>query len=185
MKTIKFLFVVVFGCLAVTAPAQRYFTKSGSIYFNASGEAEVIEATNKTVTCVMDSKTGALQFAVMMKGFLFEKALMEERFNENYVEGSKFPKAEFKGEITNNSTISYTKDGVYPAKVKGKLTLHGITKEIEAEGTVTIKEGKPQLASEFKILLNDYAVEIPGLVKDKVSNNARIKVDCKLELLKS
>jgi polyisoprenoid-binding protein YceI len=184
MKTpIASLFLVLV-VLSSPASAQRFFTKGGTIYFNASGPSEVIEATNKTATCVMDVQSGAIQFAVMMKGFLFEKALMEEHFNENYVESSKFPKAEFKGEFTNKAAINFGKDGTYPAHVKGKLTLHGVTKEIETDGSVTIKDGKPQISAEFKLILIDYGVEIPSLVSDKVSKEAKIKVNCSLEPLK-
>ncbi len=184
MKTSIGILLLVLVGISSPATAQRYFTKGGTIYFNASGPAEAIEATNKTVTCVMDVQTGAVQFAVMMKSFLFEKALMEEHFNENYVESSKFPKAEFKGEITNKTAIQFTKDGAYPAHVKGKLTLHGISKDLEADGFITIKDGKPQISAEFKVNLIDYGVEIPSLVADKVSKEARIKVNCSLEPLK-
>jgi hypothetical protein len=179
-----FLLLILLTGMVAPATAQRFFTKSGSIYFDASGPTEVIEATNKTITCVVDTKTGAIQFAVLMKGFLFEKALMEEHFNENYVESTKFPKAEFKGEVINNASVNYGKNGTYPTHVKGKLTLHGITKEIETDGTITIKDGKPSVTAEFKIMLIDYGVEVPSLVADKVSKEARIKVNCSLEPLK-
>ncbi len=181
----KVLSVFLLMLLSLPLPAQRYFTKAGTIYFNASGDMEVIDATNKTVTSVMDTKTAAIQFAVLMKSFQFEKALMEEHFNENYAESSKFPKAEFKGEIINNKDINYGKEGSYPAKVKGKLTLHGVTRDVEASGTITIQGGKVQALAEFVITLSDFNVEIPSLVKDKVSKQAKIKVDCLMELLKS
>lgn len=184
MKISIGILLLTFVALASPARAQRFFTKGGTIYFNASGPAEVIEATNKTVTCVMDVQAGAIQFAVMMKSFLFEKALMEEHFNENYVESSKFPKAEFKGEITNKPSINFGKDGTYPTHVKGKLTMHGISKDMEADGSITIKDGKPQLSAEFRLILNDFGIEIPSLVADKVSKEARIKVNCSLEPLK-
>jgi hypothetical protein len=184
MKTPKLIAIIILTLSSWSVSAQRYFTKAGSIYFNASGDMEVIEATNKTVTSVMDIKTGAIQFAVLMKAFQFEKALMEEHFNENYVESTKFPKTEFKGEIVNNKEISYDKDGSYAAKVKGKLSIHGVTQEVEATGTISIKAGKVQAQAEFVILLSDYNIEIPSLVKDKLSKSAKIKVDCLMELLK-
>lgn len=164
--------------------AQRYFTKAGTIYFNASGNSEIVEATNKSVTSVMDTQTGALQFSVMMKAFQFDKALMEEHFNENYVESSRFPKCEFKGEIQNNQQIQYNKEGSFQSIVKGKLTIHGITKDVEASGTISVKDGKIHALSEFKILLSDFNIEIPGLVKDKISNEVKIRVDCSMEILK-
>jgi hypothetical protein len=175
-----FLFLAIFSLQA----QDKYFTKSGKIYFNASAKMEKVEATNRSVVAVMDTKTGALQFSVMLKGFDFEKALMQEHFNENYVESDKYPKAEFTGQLTNNKEINYTKDGVYPAKVTGKLTLHGQTKDVSANGKVIVKNGKIELGSDFEVLLSDFKIDIPGLVKDNISNNTRISVECQLEPLK-
>jgi polyisoprenoid-binding protein YceI len=163
----------------------RYFTKTGKIDFYSKAPMEDIQGTNKTVSAVIDSKSGAMQFAVQMKGFEFEKKLMQEHFNENYVESNKYPKAEFKGTISNNSDINYAKDGTYNAKVKGKLTIHGVTKDVEAVGTVKVAAGKLDANSTFNILLSDYNISIPSVVKEKVSNNVKIVVNCTLEPLKS
>ena len=121
--------------LSISSFAQdKYFTKTGKIDFFSKASLEDIEAKNKTVTAVLDSKTGAVQFAVQMKGFEFEKQLMQQHFNENYVESDKFPRSEFKGSVTNNSAINYKKDGTYPARVKGKMTIHGVTNDVETTG---------------------------------------------------
>lgn len=163
----------------------RYFTKTGKISFYSKAALEDIEGRNKTVTAVIDSKTGALQFAAQMKAFEFEKQLMQQHFNENYVESDKYPKGEFKGTITNNSAIDYTKDGSYTAKVKGKLTIHGVTKDVETTGTIKVSGGKLDANASFNIALSDYKISIPAVVKDKVSNTIKITVDCNMEPLKS
>lgn len=185
MKNLLLLLLAA-AFLSTGAEAQKYFTKSGKINFNATSASspEKIEGVNKTVTCVVDSKTGNMQFAVLMKGFEFERALMEEHFNENYVESEKFPKAEFKGMITDNDKVNYTKDGTYTVAVKGNLTLHGETKEVETQGKLTIQGGKITSAAEFNVLLTDFKISIPGLVADKVSKTAKITVNCSLEPLK-
>src|SRR5215203_826750 len=105
---------------------DKYFTKSGTITIDATTNAslETVHAVNRTARAVLDTKNGSVLFVVLMKGFEFQKALMQEHFNENYIESDKYPKAEFKGHIENNSAIDYTKEGVYDAKVKGKLTIH-------------------------------------------------------------
>lgn len=185
MKKILLLAGII--TLAFTSRAQeKYFTKNGKIVFDATSpkSPENIDGANKNATCVLDSKSGEIQFAVLMKGFEFDRALMMEHFNENYVESDRFPKTVFKGQIVNNETINYTKDAVYPAKVKGKLTMHGETKELETEGKITIKGGKISVTAEFAALLADYKIAIPQLVADKVAKNAKIIVDCSLELLK-
>lgn len=163
---------------------DKYFTKTGKIEFFSKATMEDIQATNKTVIGVLDTKTGAIQFEVQMKGFEFRKQLMQQHFNEDYVESDKYPKGEFKGSIVNNSEINYAKDGAYTAKVKGKLTIHGITKDIVTTASLKIDGGKIEAASEFSILISDYKMSIPALVKDRVSNSIKITVNCSLEPLK-
>lgn len=185
MKKIIFLFSLVILTAAVSAQ-DKYFTKTGKIHFDATTpkSPENVDGVNKSSICVVDTKTGNIQFSLLMKGFEFERALMQEHFNENYVESNKFPKAEFKGMITNNSSVNYAKDGVYPAKVSGKLTMHGETKEVEAEGRLTVKAGKISATADFPVTLADFKITIPSLVADKVAKIARITVDCQLEPLK-
>ena len=171
--------------VSVSFAQGKFYTKTGKISFYSKAPLEEIEGKNKTVTAIIDSKSGAIQFAVQMKGFEFEKQLMQQHFNENYVESDKYPKAEFKGTITNNSGIDYTKDGTYTAKVKGKLTIHGVTKDVETTGTLKVNGGKIDANSSFNVLISDYNIKIPAIVKDKVSNSMKITVDCNLEPLKS
>ena len=109
---------------------------------------------------------------------------MQEHFNENYVESNKYPKADFKGSIVNNSAVNYAKDGTYNVTVKGKLTIHGVTKDVQSPGTIKVSAGKIDAASTFNIQLSDYNISIPSVVKDKVSNTIKISVDTKLEPFK-
>jgi len=164
---------------------EKYYTKSGKISFFSKTSVEDINATNKSAVCILDTKTGDLQFAVLLKGFEFKKALMQEHFNKDYVESNKFPKAEFKGQITNNSEVKYTTDGAYTAKAKGKLTIHGITKDIETTGTITVKNGKIITVSTFNIQLPDYSIKVPGIYRSQISDNIKITVDCSLDALKN
>src|SRR5262245_31920938 len=123
--------IMIMAALVITfsvSAQDRYFTKTGKVSFYSKATLENIEAHNRSVTGVIDTKSGNVQFAVPMKGFEFAKALMQEHFNEDYLETTKFPKAEFKGQITNNSEVDYTKDGTYNVTVKGQMTIHGETK---------------------------------------------------------
>ncbi|MGZ8544384.1 MAG: YceI family protein [Flavisolibacter sp.] len=181
----KMTVALVLSLMSITSFTQdKYFTKTGKIDFFSKASLEDIEAKNKTVTAVIDSKTGAIQFAVQMKSFEFEKQLMQQHFNENYVESDKYPRSEFKGSITNNSEINYDKDGSYPAKVKGKMTIHGVTNDVETTGKVKVNGGKLEIESVFNLLLSDYKISIPAVVKEKISNSIKITVNCKLEPLK-
>jgi len=163
---------------------DKFYTKKGNITFYSKAPMENIEALNKSVICVLDSKTGAIQFAVMIKGFEFEKALMQEHFNENYLESHKYPKAEFKGQVTNYASIDFSKEGTYPVTVKGKLAIHGETRDVETRGTIVVKSDKIAATADFEIELADYKVEIPKLVKDNISKTVKIVVDCTLDVLK-
>ncbi len=179
------LFALFLVFATVTDAQDRFYTKSGKISFFSKTSMEDIEALNKNVTCVLDIKTGNIQFSVLMKGFEFEKALMQEHFNENYVESHKFPKAEFKGQLYNNHEIDYGRDGTYKAKVKGKLTLHGVTRDVETNGLITVKNGKIDADAGFTVLLGDYNITVPSVVKDNISKTIDITVDCVLDPLKS
>lgn len=173
--------------VAMTGMSQKFYTKNGQINFDATSPAspEKIEGINRSATCVVDTKSGNMQFAALMKGFAFERALMEEHFNENYVESDKYPKAEFKGEIKNSDKVDFTKDGNYTVKIKGKLTMHGESNDVETEAKISIQNGKIKATADLNVLLSDYKVSIPGLVADKVSKTVKISVSCLLEPLKS
>lgn len=184
MKTKSLITIVLFLFLPCLVMAQgKFYTKSGRISFFSSTSIENIEAVNRNVVTLLDSQTGSLQFAVLMKGFEFKKALMQEHFNDKYVESDKFPKAEFKGQITNPTEINFAVNGTYTAKVKGKLTIHGETKDIETSGTVTVKEGKIVLNAVFNVLVADYKISIPKLYRDNISKSIRVTVDCSLSPL--
>lgn len=184
MKQKKDLMLALLLLLTGSAFSQgKFFTRAGQISFTSKGVLETIKAQNKTVTCVLDAQSGQLQFSVIMRGFEFKKALMQEHFNENYVESDKFPNADFKGQISSTPMPDLTKDGQYTVKVKGKLTIHGITQEVTTDGTITVKQQAVQAESAFNILLSDYKIRIPSLVKNNLSNTVNIVVVCSLQPL--
>ena len=176
------LFVLLAGPLA----AQRFFTRDAKVYFDgtAASSPEKIEATTKSGTCVLDSKTGQMEWKVLVKGFQMEKALMQEHFNENYLESSKFPNAQFKGTITNLSEINFAQEGKYSTKVKGQLTMHGVTKDVDVTGTVKVNKGTVTVASSFNLLAADYGISIPSLVADKLAKVIKISVEAVLQPMK-
>jgi len=145
---------------------------------------EKIQGVNKKVTCAVDKSSGAVEFAALMKAFQFEKALMEEHFNDNYVESDKFPKATFKGKISNAQAINWSKDGKYSANVEGDLTIHGVTKKIASKGTFVVDNGVVSAKSSISINLKDYGIEIPALVKENISEKVSIDIDVLLNSVK-
>jgi polyisoprenoid-binding protein YceI len=176
MKTL--LSVAALVLLASTSFAQKVYTKNGSISFFSKSPMENIDAKNNQVMSVLNTQNGEMQFSVLIKGFHFEKALMEEHFNENYLESSKYPKASFKGTVADISKVNFAKDGSYPVTVAGDLTIHGATKKVSAPGTILVKNGVPSANSKFNIRLADYNITIPKLVKDNISETIDITVVC-------
>ncbi len=165
--------------------AQRLFTRSANVSFDATTNSslEVVDAKTNTGTLVVDVPTGKVEAAVLMKSFLFEKALMQEHFNENYVESTKYPKAVFKGSLDDASKVDFKKDGTYKANVSGDLTMHGVTKKVTAPVSFTVKGGKASAQSDFKVLLKDFNISIPSMVSDKVAKEVKVSFGGALETL--
>ena len=183
MKTTIPLCIILF-CTIPVFSQNLYYTKSGHLSFEAGTALEDIHAINNAASSVMDISTGQIEYAVLIKGFEFKRALMQEHFNENYLESHKFPKAVFKGKLKNTDKINFQKDGTYAAAVRGILELHGIKKEVEVPGTIQIAGQTISTSAEFQVSLSDYNISVPGLVKDKISKTVAIKVKCTYSLLK-
>ena len=156
---------------------DKYFSKTGHVWFYGKTPLEVIEAHNNQVATIINKKTGDIAFDMIMKSFKFEKALMEEHFNENYVNSSKFPKCTFKGKIVDFDSKIFTKEGTSKVTVEGDMTLHGVTKKIKADGTMELKDGKVFAKAKFKVRNADFNIEIPDLVKDKIPAVMDVNVD--------
>ena len=162
--------------------ALTYMTRTGKISFNATTKTspEKIEAVNNETASILNAKTGDFVFQVLIKSFKFPSELMQEHFNENYLESDKFPKSDFKGKISNFGDVNMAKDGTYNVTVTGKLTMHGVTQDVTVPGTITVK-GKEAIAkAKFGVKLADYKVAIPSLVADKVAKEASLIVEAAL-----
>ena len=183
MKKILILTVCALIGTSISTQAQKYFTREGKISFFSDAQLEKIEAHNNSANSVFDLESGRIEFAVLIKAFQFEKALMQEHFNENYMESSKFPKAVFKGIITNIDELDLSKDGSYKAQVKGELTIHGVTREVVTEGLFEVTGGNITAQSSFDVAVADYDIKVPAVVRDNIAKNVRIDVDMDYEKL--
>ncbi len=177
MKHIAILFFLLIA--GYSANAQKYMTKNGFIGFYSHTPMEDIKADNNQVAGVLDTGTGEMVFQVLIKSFHFEKALMEEHFNENYMESEKYPKSTFKGKITNLSSVNFSKNGTYDVTVEGDLTLHNVTNKVNARGTIEVITGGINANSKFNIAPEDYKIEIPSVVREKISKNLEVTVSMK------
>ena len=171
------LLVIIAITISTTTYAQKYVSKNGHIKFFSSSPMEDIEANNHQVNCAYDAETGDLVFKVVMKSFEFEKALMQEHFNENYVMSDKYPNSIFKGKVVNFKTVDVTKDGTYEVEIEGELTIKGETNPVKSTGSFVVKGDEIDGNSVFNILLEDYKVKIPKAVTDNISETIEITVD--------
>jgi len=178
MKKIILIALTVFSLNSINAQTKLLTTKTGKAWFDAGTGMEDITGTNKSVLSALNPTTGDMQFSILIKGFEFWSQLLMEHFNENYMESDKFPKSTFKGKITNLDKVNFAKDGTYPVNVKGSLEIHGVKNDVETKGTLVVKGDNVDASSEFVVTLDDYKIAIPGVVKDKLSKTAKIKINC-------
>ena len=170
-------------CLIICSAlfSQKMITRSGEIKFEASMPAfEEIASKNNTASCLFDAATGEIVVLVLVKGFRFKIPLMEEHFNENYMESSKFPKATFKGKILNfdASKLAATKTTY---ELEGELSMHGVKKKIKTKISLAQNTGKINAVSIMVVKPQDYAIEIPSLVKGKIADTVKISINFILE----
>ena len=172
MKT--FYIALILLTIGSSASAQSLVTRSGYTSFFSQTPLEDIKAENSQVQAAIDPTKKTLAFAMLMKSFLFDKDLMQEHFNEDFVESDKFPKATFNGTYTGN--VDLTKNGTYPIQVNGTLTLHGVTRSISVPATLTVQDKKLVGQSTFQIKPADYNIKIPSLVSDTIAKQIQVTV---------
>ncbi|WP_026704257.1 YceI family protein [Flavobacterium soli] len=170
-KTLLFCLLL---CTTILVAQEKMVTKTGKVTFEASVPSfEEVKAKNEGVTFVLNPKTGEVASLALMKGFRFKIALMEEHFNENYIESDKYPKATFKGKIENFDvkTLSAT---AKEYTIKGKLELHGKAKDVVAIAKIRKTDAGIEILSTFTVNASDFDIKIPSVVKNKVSNTINI-----------
>ncbi len=177
------LTILTFGLLFNQLLAQKFLTQTAEIKFFSKAPLENIEAINNQVMSVIDLENNALAFSMLMKAFVFEKALMQEHFNEKYVESDLFPKASFKGNILN---LNQADLNAKPQEVlvKGILTIHGEANEVETTAFLS-KTTENQIIGKtiFTINLDDYKIKIPSAVKDNINKTIEITVNATYEIM--
>jgi polyisoprenoid-binding protein YceI len=180
--TMKSLLLILSAFFCLTSYSQVYLSKSCEITFFSEAPLENIEAKNTAAVPVLSTSTNDLQVKIPIKGFKFKNALMEEHFNEEYLESDKFEHAIFKGKI--NEKIDYTINGKNEVSVTGKLEMHGVTREITIKGTLTVADGKILLDSKFNIHVADYKIEVPNMYVQNIAEDVAVTVKATLEPFK-
>lgn len=178
----KYLYILLLaGLAAVPAKAQTYMTRNGEASFYSKTPMEDIKADNKQVYAAIDRTKKTVAFTLLMRNFLFEKQLMQDHFNENYAESDKFPRAQFAGSYTGDVP---TTPGTYNVQVSGKLTIHGVTKDVQMPATLEVQGDKLTGKTQFSVDPNDYNIKIPALVKEKIASKIDVKVNAACQAVK-
>ena len=166
-----FLLLICSNC-----SAQQYIGNNGRVSFFSEAPMEDISAVNKRVSAVFDATSNDLVFQLRISDFVFPKALMQEHFNENYLESDIYPSAIFIGRLVN---IRNSK-----ATVQGDLTIHGKTNKIKVDGVMKQDEQRVNIKAEFMVRLEDYDIKIPRVVMYKIAERVDIEVNIELEVIK-
>ena len=154
----------------------KLIDRAGKVTFFSSAPMEDIEAHNQQAVSVLDTGSGELVASMLMRSFNFKKALMEEHFNENYVESHRYPKATFKGRISNISEVDLSQDGKYTLDIAGEITLHGVTQPLTVQAEAVVNNGVIQARATFPLTVRDFKIEIPRLVINNIAEVVEVSV---------
>ncbi|GAL76986.1 hypothetical protein JCM19275_3700 [Nonlabens ulvanivorans] len=178
MKIIYLAFLALVSISSISSTqTDRYQTRTGSISFEASVPTfEPIRAVNKSTTVVLDMKTGNIAALALVKGFRFPIALMQEHFNENYIESDDYPKAVLKGTLSNFDAHGFSQNTSTTFILNGTLELHGQKKMISIPVLLSQSGENIQLESNFNLKPADFNIEIPSVVSNKIAQEVQISV---------
>jgi len=170
------IYVVVFAfiCLQNLSAQDKFLTKEGFVSFFSHSIVEDIEADNNQVVSVIDTTSGKVAVQLLMRSFVFEKALMREHFNENYVESYKFPKAVFKGKLQSLDDIN---EGNTITELVGVLELHGEEKEISTKVTINYTAEGISLSGDFNVEVADFKIKIPSIVRNNIAKTIKVSFE--------
>jgi hypothetical protein len=172
----RLFYIALLVAFAQPLQAQRYMDRAGRASFYSKAPLEDIEAHTDQALCILDASSGEVASSLLMKSFQFEKALMQEHFNEKYVESDKYPKATFTGKITNLSDINLTQNGTYTARVEGEITIHGVTKPLTTEIELVVQDNGIQATGSFPLRVKDFKITIPTLVVRNIAEVIEVRI---------
>jgi len=174
----KYLFVIISLIFSYAIKAQDVFTDPNmKVSFFSKTPMADIDANSKTCSGALNIHSKQLFATVKIKSFEFKRELMQEHFNENYMESDTYPDASFNGTITGDSSLNFTKDGTYSVTAKGKLTMHGVQVDRIIPLTVIVTGKQIIVHSEFMVHIADHKITIPTLVTEQIAQDVKVTVD--------
>ena len=171
--------IIVYLLFSTQVLAQQFYTNKGKISFFSEAPLEDISAVNENVSAIIDSQTGGFAFRVKIVEFTFPNSLMQEHFNESYLESEKYPLSTFTGIIDNFSNLDLsTKQNLV---VNGSLAMHGISKDAQMKATAQMINENLYITSTFDVALDDFDIDIPKIMMYKIAEVIQVVVDMKLQ----
>lgn len=180
MKKYSFLFLMM--VCAGLSQAQTLVSKNVNASFFSSAPIEDIEAISKVGASAIDTKTGSVLVKIPNTSFQFKKKLMQEHFNENYIESDKYPTSEFRGKIVGH--VDYAKPGTYNCTAKGNLQIHGVSKAYEVPLKIVVSDTAINTNTVFNVKLVDHGVDIPKIVIKNIAEVVQVKISASHPLKK-
>ena len=158
--------------------AQQFYTSKGKISFFSEAPLEDISAVNENVSAIIDSQTGGFAFRVKIVEFTFPNSLMQEHFNESYLESEKYPLSTFTGVIDDFSDLDLSNE--QNLVVNGSLSMHGISKVAQMKANAKMINDELHISSTFDVALKDYDIDIPKIMIYKIAETIAVTVEIKL-----
>ena len=171
--------IIILFFLSTNLYAQIFIANNGKITFFSEAPLEDISAVNNKVSAVYDKSNKQIVFKLSIKDFIFPIPLMQEHFNENYLESDVYPNSIFQAEV-----VATNVKEIGDAKVEGDLTIHGITNKIIVDGFLLEKDNNIIIKANFSIKLKDYKIKIPKIVMYKIAEEIAISVNIELKEMK-
>ena len=171
-------FLLIF--IAPLIAKDIFYTRSGQVSFFSSTPIEDIKALNEQTTCVLNMETGDVSFRIPILGFNFKNGLMQEHFNENYLESDIYPDAGFKGVINNWDQVTLNEEPQL-ISIEGVMTIHGVSKQIKETGKIFFKNEKVNGTAMFRIIVADYDIQIPKIVRENIAKVVDVNVRLSLK----
>ncbi len=167
----KLYIYLLFSSLFVNDTDNQFIARQGQISFFSYTSVENIEAKNNQVLSILDVEKNEIAISMLMRAFTFKKDLMYEHFNESYIESDVFPKATFKGKI-----IEFEKNKKSQIKIiKGEITIHGISKEIDIKTTIDKTKNGYIIEGEVDLVVKDFNIKIPPILSKNIAKVVSVK----------
>ena len=185
---VRLSIVVILCCCGAgighTCAQSKFIDRAGKASFFSSAPLEDIEAHSNQAVSIFDVQSGEIAASLLMRSFNFRKALMEEHFNENYIESDKYPKAMFKGKVVNIDALDVSKNGTCSLDVTGDITLHGVTKPIRTKAECVVEGSNIRAKAVFSLKVKDFGIKVPRLVINNIAEVVEVTVSFNYQPMK-